>query len=214
MSNDQPPYQPSDDRRDPPRWDEPQGPPSGPSLDRPSYGPPQGAPWQQDPAMQPYGGSAPGQEPPLWAPWYGISFPKAFTRFWKKYVSFSGRASRSEYWWWFLWAFLITFVLGVVVGVIAGATGDYSTSASSGANGMGASAQTSSPAAIILGIWYLAIILPSIAIQIRRLHDVNLRGWFILLNLVPFLGPIAVFIMTLLPSNPAGQRFDRPSTAA
>lgn len=152
-----------------------------------------------------------GGEPPLWAPWYGIPFPKAFTRFWKKYATFSGRASRSEYWWWALWAFLVTFVLGLIGSVIAIATGDYSAASSASSTGAGASFNTDSPLATgLLGLWYLAILVPSIAIQVRRLHDANFRGWWVLLNLVLFLGQLAVFIFTLLPSNPQGQRFDRP----
>ena len=41
-----------------------------------------------------------GGEPPLWAPYYGAPFPAAVKRFFAKYATFSGRASRSEYWWW------------------------------------------------------------------------------------------------------------------
>ncbi|WNY34782.1 hypothetical protein Q9Q99_06270 [Curtobacterium flaccumfaciens] len=68
---------------------------------------PWGQPGQQPPGQ--YGQPGPGQpsggrsEPPLWAPWYGIPFPQAFLRFWKKYVRFDGRASQSEYWFWALW---------------------------------------------------------------------------------------------------------------
>lgn len=153
-----------------------------------------------------------GGEPPIWAPWYGIPFPKAFTRFWKKYVAFSGRASRSEYWWWFLWNAIIVAVLSIIVGIIAAATGDYSTHATTSSTGVSAGAETQSPASFILALWYLAILIPTVAIQIRRLHDINFRGWWILLNLIPFLGGIAVLIMTILPSNPEGQRFDRPTS--
>lgn len=151
-----------------------------------------------------------GGKPPIWAPWYGISFPQAFTRFWKKYATFSGRASRSEYWWWFLWAFIIGFVLTIVGGLIAFATGDYSATSQASSTGAHASFNTNSPiASVILGVWYLAILVPTIAIQVRRLHDANFRGWWVLLNLIPFLGQIAVFVFTLLPSNPQGARFDR-----
>lgn len=152
-----------------------------------------------------------GGEPPLGAPWYGIPFPKAFTRFWKKYATFSGRASRSEYWWWALWAFLITVVLGIVGSLIAVATGDYTASSSASATGAHASFNTNSPLASgLLGLWYLAILVPWIAIQVRRLHDANFRGWWVLLNLVLFFGQLAVFIFTLLPSDQRGQRFDAP----
>ncbi|MBG6192143.1 uncharacterized membrane protein YhaH (DUF805 family) [Arthrobacter sp. CAN_A212] len=140
-------------------------------------------------------------EPPLWAPYYGASFKVAVQRFFKKYAMFSGRASRSEYWWWALVATLV----GSLLNVLTNAGGGISPS-----NGE----MTAAPAVItgylLIAIWGLATIIPSIALTIRRLHDVNLSGWFLLLGLIPALGALALFVMMLLPPNPAGQRFDRP----
>lgn len=151
-------------------------------------------------------------EPPIGAPWYGIPFPKAFSRFWNKYATFTGRASQSEYWWWALWAFLITLVVSVIGSVIAVATGDYTATSAASSTGAHASFNTSSPLATgLLGLWYLAALVPSIAIQVRRLHDGNFRGWWVLLNLIPFLGQIVVLVFTILPSNPDGRRFDKPT---
>ena len=62
-----------------------------------------------------------------------------------------------------------------------------------------------------LGIYCVATILPNVALGIRRLHDFNMAGWFILLGLIPGAGSIAVLILTILPSNPLGQRFDQPT---
>jgi uncharacterized membrane protein YhaH (DUF805 family) len=64
---------------------------------------------------------------------------------------------------------------------------------------------------ILAVIWGLGTIVPSLALLARRLHDVNLSAWLILLVLVPILGGLALLVMTILPSNPAGQRFDRPT---
>ncbi|MET3176661.1 UNVERIFIED_ORG: uncharacterized membrane protein YhaH (DUF805 family) [Arthrobacter sp. UYCu721] len=55
------------------------------------------------------------------------------------------------------------------------------------------------------------MIVPSLALTVRRLHDVNQSGWLILLGLIPFLGAIALLVFVLLPSNPEGQRFDQPT---
>ncbi len=63
---------------------------------------------------------------------------------------------------------------------------------------------------ILLVIWGLATLVPSLALTVRRLHDGNFSGWLLLLVLVPFLGALAVLVFTILPSNPAGQRFDQP----
>jgi len=142
-----------------------------------------------------------GGDAPLWAPHYGASFPVAAKRFFKKYATFSGRASRSEYWWWTLAAVAVSIVLNIIIG--AG-----STSSSLG------STPELGPAAIfgyvLLGIWGLATFVPSLALSVRRLHDGNFSGWLLLLMLIPFLGAIAVLVFMILPSNPAGQRFDQP----
>lgn len=131
-------------------------------------------------------------EPPIWAPYYGAPFPTAVKRFWKKYTLFSGRASRSEYWWWTLASAGVVIVLPI----FAIPTGLQSQA------GM-----------IVLGlllIWGLTTIVPSLALTVRRLHDANLSGWLLLVGLVPFLGGIALLVMTILESNQAGQRFDQP----
>lgn len=144
----------------------------------------------------------PAGEPPLWAPHYGASFPVAAKRFFTKYATFSGRASRSEYWWWTLAAVAVSIVLNIIIGL--GTT----TSSLSSTPDFG-------PAAIfgyvLLGIWGLATLVPSLALSVRRLHDGNFSGWLLLLLLIPFLGAIAVLVFMILPSNPAGQRFDRPA---
>ncbi|MCB5274250.1 Inner membrane protein YhaI [Arthrobacter sp. SO5] len=151
---------------------------------------------QQQPAFSPATG-----ETPLWAPLYGASFQQAVQRFFKKYTTFSGRASRSEYWWWALVSFAVSIVINVL-------TSTGMTTAASGATALGPGAVVG----LILGvIWVLATIVPSLALLARRLHDVNLSAWLILVVLVPFLGGLALLVMTILPTNPAGQRFDQPS---
>ncbi|TPF97786.1 hypothetical protein EP30_00095 [Bifidobacterium sp. UTCIF-39] len=112
-------------------------------------------------------------EPPLWAPWYGISFPNAIVRFFKKYAVFHGRASRSEYWWWFLFTVIISSVFSVL---------NTATDGSSIISGLE-------------GIWNLAILVPGIALAIRRLHDTNRSGWWVLLPYgLAVVGLIVIFI--------------------
>jgi uncharacterized membrane protein YhaH (DUF805 family) len=174
--------------------------PYGQQPGGPQYGgPPQGGqpPFGQPPSGQ--ASSGPGGEPPLWAPWYGISFPKALARFFKKYVAFSGRASRSEFWWVVLWSVVISIVISLIGGAVDGAAGTHQDQ-----YGNGPFENTLS------GLWGLATLLPSIAIQMRRLHDANFSGWFWLLVFIPVLGWIALIVLSAMQSNPAGQRFDRP----
>jgi uncharacterized membrane protein YhaH (DUF805 family) len=144
-------------------------------------------------------------EPPLWAPYYGAPFAAAVKRFWKKYSVFSGRASRSEYWYWTLVSAVVGIILYVIAG-IAGAAGATVNAAGQAVPGPGAV-----PVFIVLALWGLATIIPSLALTVRRLHDVNLSGWLILVALVPFLGGLGLLVMTVLPPNPAGQRFDPPA---
>jgi uncharacterized membrane protein YhaH (DUF805 family) len=60
----------------------------------------------------------------------------------------------------------------------------------------------------IAGIVLLGSIVPGIAIQVRRLHDANLSGGFWFLHFVPSVGALIVLILTILPSDPRGARFD------
>ena len=139
---------------------------------------------------------------PLSQPLYGASLGDAVRRFFKKYATFTGRASRSEYWWWYLVSFIVT---GVLQG-LALATGGVGALAEDGT--------TQAPGAgywiftILLLIWALATIVPSIAVLVRRLHDANFSGFFAFLALVPFVGGLIVLILTILPSKPEGARFD------
>jgi uncharacterized membrane protein YhaH (DUF805 family) len=144
---------------------------------------------------------------PLWAPLYGATFQDAVRRFWKKYSVFSGRASRSEYWWWALVSIVVSIVLQILIA-----------SGTAGATATASGTVTSAPGpglfigGILAVVWGLATIVPSLALVARRLHDVNLSGWLMLVALVPFLGGLALLVMTILPPNPAGQRFDQPGS--
>lgn len=142
-------------------------------------------------------------EPPLWAPYYGITFPNAIRRFFKKYADFTGRASRSEYWWVMLAYAIVAIILNIV------------SSLAGGVGGVNADGTMSDPSAggvvvsIISLLLGLAVIVPLLALNWRRLHDANFAGPFYLLVLT-FIGSIVVLVMVILPSNPNGQRFDRP----
>ncbi|QDT80584.1 DUF805 domain-containing protein [Gimesia maris] len=100
----------------------------------------------------------------------------------KKYAEFSGRARRKEYWMFFLFNILISFVIGIL-GAIIGETGGLITVSLS-------------------GLYSLFIFIPSIAVTVRRLHDTNRTGWWILIGLIPFFGAIILFIFMILDSDP------------
>ena len=130
-----------------------------------------------------------GPVPPLELPYYGAPPLEAFTRVWKKYAVFTGRASRSEYWWWALASAIVSAALNAISPTVVNGQ-------PTGSSALG-------------GLWVLVTIVPSLAVAARRLHDVNLSGWLLLLALIPVLGWIALIVMLAQRENPLGQRFDR-----
>jgi uncharacterized membrane protein YhaH (DUF805 family) len=133
------------------------------------------------------------------APLYGATIGQAFTRFWKKYATFSGRASRSEYWWFTL----IGFVVGVVTTLIDVVAAGSFAEANANVTGLGD---------MLSYVWALATLVPSLALGVRRLHDTNRSGWWLLIVLVPLVGAIVLLVFYLTGPNPAGARFDRAGT--
>lgn len=75
----------------------------------------------------------------------------------ENYANFNGRARRREYWMFFLANFLISFVLGFVLGLISPKIG------------------------LIGNVYSLAVLVPSIAVAVRRMHDVGKSGWYVLI---------------------------------
>ncbi len=98
----------------------------------------------------------------------------------KTYAQFSGRARRKEYWMFFL----INVIIGLVLGVVDGVTGMV------GPSGVGVSG----------GMYALAILIPGIAVVVRRLHDTGRTGWWLLIGFVPLIGVIVriVFLVDCL----------------
>lgn len=98
----------------------------------------------------------------------------------KRYVDFSGRSRRKEYW---------MFVLGVVIVAVV-------ISIIESALGLGASVGgVYGPLSLLL---LLVIFIPGLAVQVRRFHDQDKSGWFVLLGLIPFIGSIAVLVFMCL----------------
>ncbi|MDU0365738.1 DUF805 domain-containing protein [Microbacterium sp. KSW4-17] len=138
---------------------------------------------------------------PLSQPLYGASFGAAVQRFFKKYATFRGRASRSEFWWWVLANALVSIVLSVLALLTGGP-------------GVDEFGQTAVPSGlgfvfyVILLLWGLATFVPHLALIVRRLHDTNRSGFWIFIGFVPLVGGIILFVFELLPSDPRGARFD------
>lgn len=95
----------------------------------------------------------------------------------RKYTVFTGRATRTEYWMFFLVNVLISLVLGFLDLTIIG----Y--------------------------IYTLAVLLPSIGVAIRRLHDTGKSGWWLLIGLIPFLGAIILIVFLAMDSEPGQNQY-------
>ncbi|MEZ5213153.1 DUF805 domain-containing protein [Gordonia sp. (in: high G+C Gram-positive bacteria)] len=141
-----------------------------------------------------------GPGTPLDWPDYDIGFIPAVKRGFTKYVTFTGRASRAEFWWWTLGVSIITVVLYILtmVGLLSAGT------RASGPPIMGI------VFGILLLVWVLAIILPEIAITVRRLHDAGFSGWFYLLHLIP-IGGVVVLVMCIMPTSPNAAQYGPPA---
>ena len=106
----------------------------------------------------------------------------------KKYAVFTGRARRSEYWFFILFNVIISLVLGFIDGFLG--LGDPEA-------GVG----------LLSVIYGLAVLIPSIAVGVRRLHDTDRSGWWLLISLIPLIGGIVLLVFIVLDGTPGENRF-------
>jgi uncharacterized membrane protein YhaH (DUF805 family) len=100
----------------------------------------------------------------------------------KKYAVFSGRARRKAYWMFVLFNVIIAFALAFIEGLVGGPG--------------------------VLGILYsLAVLIPGIAVSVRRLHDTNRSGWWLLIGLIPLIGAIVLLVFAVQDSQPGANQY-------
>jgi uncharacterized membrane protein YhaH (DUF805 family) len=104
-----------------------------------------------------------------------MTFQESIQICFKKYADFSGRASRSEYWWFVLFTSIVSVVLTLAGGEIAS------------------------------GIFSVATLIPSLAVGARRLHDLGKSGWFLLISLIPLIGILVLIYWFVQPSAESNQ---------
>lgn len=111
-----------------------------------------------------------------------MGFSEAITLFFKNYTNFNGRSRRAEFW----WVQLVILVPAFIVGFFSGVMGE-------GGN--------LSPIAIglmvIFGLFFLAILIPLIALSVRRFHDLNQTGWLVLVFAVLGIIPVVGFLASI-----------------
>jgi uncharacterized membrane protein YhaH (DUF805 family) len=113
----------------------------------------------------------------------------------KRYADFSGRSRRQEYWMFALFQLLVIGGMALLIGLVGGF--------SNGEPGF-----LGGGLMIVLVIAYLGLFLiPGLAVTVRRFHDQDKSGWFILLNFIPYIGGIIVFIFMCLEGTKGPNRF-------
>ena len=103
-----------------------------------------------------------------------------------QYFNFKGRATRQQYWMYTLFY----FILYVVISILGAILGD-------------------TVRTILLALFNLGLLLPSLAIGVRRLHDTDRSGWWYLIALLPFIGSIVLLVFFCLPSTEGENRFNQ-----
>lgn len=127
-----------------------------------------------------------------------LSFSEALRLAWARKFEVAGRSRRSEYWWASLGIFLAMLATVLVVLVLVGV---------GAAIGHGVQVLTDIVAALVGVVAYVGAAVLGIVLQVRRLHDTDKSGWFWLINLVPSVGGIIVFVFTVLDSTPGPNRY-------
>ena len=131
-----------------------------------------------------------------------VTMSQAVKLWLKNWKNFSGRASRSEYW----WVVLATSILGILLSIVLVVVMVAMIAAD---NGSGVLAGTGIAIMYgLLGLFGLATLVPSLSLGVRRLHDTNQSGWMYLLSFIPSVGGIILLVLMAQQSNPAGARFD------
>jgi len=114
-----------------------------------------------------------------------MTFTESVKTCYQKYFTLSGRASRSEYWWFQLFGFVLAAILILLLSPIFGGHVLGNPTAEN----------------VLSLILLFAFAIPQITVTVRRLHDIGRSGWWYLIQLVPILGTLVIFIFCVMKSK-------------
>ena len=117
-----------------------------------------------------------------------MTFQQAIQSGFRNYVNFEGRASRSEFWYFVLFTFLVSMALNIVDLMLF-----HSSTGSFHINALGA-------------LFSLAVLLPSLGLAFRRLHDTERSAWWLLINLT-IIGGLVTLVFNCLPGTPGPNKY-------
>ncbi|MDZ4136420.1 MAG: DUF805 domain-containing protein, partial [Paracoccaceae bacterium] len=99
-----------------------------------------------------------------------------------KFATVQGRAQRSEYWWFVLFSFIVSIILSLFDNAILGGS-------------------------LLGSLWSLAVLVPSICVGVRRLHDIGKSGWWLLIIFIPLIGLLVLIWFTATKGTPGPNQF-------
>lgn len=118
----------------------------------------------------------------------------------KRYADFSGRSRRKEYWLWMLFQIVLLVVVTVaVIGLFGGLSGGGASDDLLGGLSIGT--------LVVVGLFFLALFIPNLAVQVRRFHDQDKSGWLVLIGFIPYLGGVIMFVFMLLEGTRGPNRY-------
>lgn len=127
-----------------------------------------------------------------------MSFGQAISSGFKKYAVFRGRASRSEFWYWVLFYIIV----GIIVSILDNLFGFQINTVTDLETGESVTAVYNP--GWLSSIWSLVVLLPTIAVSVRRLHDVNKSGWWWWLGIICCIGPLILIFAFYIKQGDAG----------
>lgn len=107
----------------------------------------------------------------------------------KQYADFSGRARRAEYWMFVLFNFIFALVAAILDNILGLTIGE------------------GVPYGVFYMLYGLVVLIPGLAVSVRRLHDVGKSGWMILLSIIPIVGAIWLLVLMVTDSKPGENQY-------
>lgn len=111
-----------------------------------------------------------------------MEFFQPYVAMFRNYINFSGRTRRRDFWMAVLVNFVITLILSILTRIL-------------------------SVFGVVQTIYGLAVLLPFLALWARRLHDINMSAWFLLLNLIPGIGSVILLVFACMDSQPGSNQY-------
>ena len=147
-----------------------------------------------------------------------MTFIGAIRSVFHNYATFTGRSARSEFWWWMLFAALTRGFLGFIYTMtMLALIMPLSLAAANGQTPAVAAitAAIFNPMYFILLAWDLGILVPTLAVMVRRFHDTGRPGWFVVITFIPVVGTILMIVFLVEDSRPEANAWgERPSVVS